>query len=224
MQLHSGHQAAKRYFTEQNASSYDRIVRFTTFGRDIAWKKNILSVIAEHDKILELACGTGILSQLILRRPLCLGSALDISYHYLHVAKQKGNLPLVQGNAEILPYRDGVFGAVVSSYLAKYADLDLLLSECNRVLDHGGVVVFHDFIPPSSWFFFSLWRGYFYLLRALGLFVPAWNSVFVGLQSTIEKSEWITGVISSLQAHGFRDITCKRMTFETAAIVTGKKL
>ncbi|MFZ0511627.1 MAG: class I SAM-dependent methyltransferase [Candidatus Nitrosopolaris sp.] len=85
---------ASRFFTCINASSYDVVVRITTFGQDYVWKRQILDVIDKHHlscpcysspsspsspsshssdvpaahMYLDLASGTGILSSLIERR------------------------------------------------------------------------------------------------------------------------------------------------------------
>ena len=55
----------KEFFSSRNASSYDSIVRFTTFYKDSAWKKEMVSLLGKNKIILDLACGTGILSTFI---------------------------------------------------------------------------------------------------------------------------------------------------------------
>ena len=59
----NGNLIARKFFSSLNASSYDKIVKYTTFDKDSSWKKEMVSFIDGNNKlILELACGTGILS------------------------------------------------------------------------------------------------------------------------------------------------------------------
>jgi demethylmenaquinone methyltransferase/2-methoxy-6-polyprenyl-1,4-benzoquinol methylase len=61
-----GHLIATRFFSSRNASSYDRIVKLTTFCQDTSWKKEMMRFMdAKNKLILDLACGTGILSSFI---------------------------------------------------------------------------------------------------------------------------------------------------------------
>ena len=62
--MHSGLYNARGFFTERNASTYDQIVRYATIGRDGRWKKNILCKV-QGKIVLDLASGTGILSEMI---------------------------------------------------------------------------------------------------------------------------------------------------------------
>jgi len=48
-------------FFDKTALTYDKIVQWTTFGKDKYWKDEIVKKIPPSDSILDLACGTGIL-------------------------------------------------------------------------------------------------------------------------------------------------------------------
>jgi len=49
-------------FFDKTAYTYDKVVNLTTFGKDKYWKKEILKKIPNCNSILDLACGTGILT------------------------------------------------------------------------------------------------------------------------------------------------------------------
>ncbi|MFL6492335.1 MAG: hypothetical protein ACJ70O_04465, partial [Nitrososphaera sp.] len=68
MLVHEGHAQAMRFFTPTNADSYDLVLRLATFGQDIAWKYEIIRAASHRSRILELACGTGILSSMLVER------------------------------------------------------------------------------------------------------------------------------------------------------------
>jgi demethylmenaquinone methyltransferase/2-methoxy-6-polyprenyl-1,4-benzoquinol methylase len=149
-------------------------------------------------------------------------SGLDLSSEYLQVATKKIGPACAEGTAEVLPYRDATFDAVVSSYLAKYADVGMVAEECWRVLRPGGIAVLHDFTCPQG-AMRTLWRAYFAILRAAGAFVPAWKQVFGDLDRVICESRWQEQAMQALQERGFVDVQSKSYTFGTAAIVWGRR-
>lgn len=222
MLVHSGHASAKRFFNSETAPSYDRVVDLTTFGRDVEWKEQILATIsAKRGDALDLACGTGILSSM-LKADGWNVSGLDLSPEYLQAARKKIGPACTEGTAEVLPYKDATFDAVVSSYLAKYADVGMVAGECWRVLRPGGIAVFHDFTCPHG-AMRTLWRTYFAVLRAAGAFVPSWRQVFGDLDRVICESRWQEQAVHALQERGFADVQSKSYTLGTAAIVWGHR-
>ena len=220
--VHEGHASARRFFTLANAASYDALVRISTFGRDSAWKRAIVQAAGERNSVLELACGTGILSSMLEQAGKSV-TGLDLTFGYLAVAGRKLQLSAVQGTGEVLPYRDDCFDAVVSSYLAKYVDIERTVSECKRVLRPGGALVFHDFTYPSNSAMQGLWNAYFYVLRAAGVFAPSWRAVFEQLDSIVRESRWVDQTQDALQKKGFQNIVCRYHTAGTAAVVAAEK-
>lgn len=220
--VHGGHASARRFFNSETAPSYDSVVRLTTFGRDAAWKEHILRIISEKKgDALDLACGTGILSSMLKAGGWNV-SGLDLSFEYLHFAAKKIGPACTEGTAEVLPYRDATFDAVVSSYLAKYADVGMVAGECWRVLRPGGIAVLHDFTCPHG-VMYSLWRTYFAVLRMAGVFVPSWRQVFGDLDRLICESRWQEQAVIALQERGFADVQSRSYTLGTAAIVWGRR-
>lgn len=252
-QVHDGHGRASRFFTSMNASSYDTVVRIATFGQDYLWKRQILDVIDKHhlpcsfdtsspsssstcsDDLrarmhLDLASGTGILSSLIERRGNHGGQrpsnvvGLDLTFDYLRTAKKKRSAGLLtNGTAEVLPYREQSFDSVTSSYLAKYVDIERVVSECWRVLKHRGVVVFHDFTYPSNSLARSLWNGYFKILRSAAKTVTSWAPVFRELDKVVKMSNWLGQTMQALEGTGFKNISFRFYTMQTSAIVSANK-
>jgi demethylmenaquinone methyltransferase/2-methoxy-6-polyprenyl-1,4-benzoquinol methylase len=220
--VHGGHASAKRFFNSDTAPSYDLVAGLATFGRDTAWKEQILGIISgKKGDVLDLACGTGILSSM-LKGAGWEVSGIDLSPEYLQVARRKTGQPCAEGTAEVLPYRDGTFDAVVSSYLAKYADAGMVAGECWRVLRPGGIAVFHDFACPRG-AMRPLWDAYFSILRVAGVFVPSWRQVFGGLDGVICGSRWQEEFERALQGRGFAGVQRRRYTAGTAAIVWGHR-
>jgi len=220
--VHDGHASSRRFFTSANAGSYDRVAKYATFGQDLQWKRYAVEALGNHDPVLELACGTGVLSSMLTFSGKDV-IGLDFTFEYLRESMLRLEIPLAQGTAEILPYRDDCFGAVVSSYLAKYVEIDRLVEECWRVVRPGGVAVFHDFVYPSSLMMSRLWTAYFRLLRLCGTFSPSWRVVFQELDSVIKESRWEKQLQTSLRKKGFGAVSCKYYSLGTSAIVSAEK-
>jgi demethylmenaquinone methyltransferase/2-methoxy-6-polyprenyl-1,4-benzoquinol methylase len=196
-------------------------LRLATFGQDIAWKHEIIRAVSGRSHILELACGTGILSSMLAERGKSV-AGIDLTFEYLLILKRKLKMPIAQGTAEVLPYRDESFDAMVSSYLAKYVDVQKVIDECWRVLRPGGIVVFHDFTYPSG-LICNLWHTYFELLRLSGRFVTSWKVVFGQLDDIIKKSDWVDQTIYALKNRKFQNVNCRCYTARTSTIVSAEK-
>ncbi len=100
--------------------------------------------IAPNQRVLDIACGTGVLSREAARRVGGKGSVvgLDATPGMLAVAETLApEIEWQHGTAESLPYPDGSFDAVVSQFgLMFFADRPRALGEMVRVLAPGGAV------------------------------------------------------------------------------------
>lgn len=223
MNTGDGHIYAKSFFTKLNSTSYDKIVKLTTFGQDFYWKRKMLKKITTKGPVLELACGTGILSSLLKDSGYTV-YGIDLTFDYLKILRSK-NLKYfcVNGTAVSLPFKDNYFDCIISSYLPKYCDINKLASECFRVLKHGGIAILHDFILPRRKLFRVFWNSYFKILKFSGRFVKNWAKVFDDLDSLIILSNWYDSLPKNFIDKGFIDVTSETFTFETVAMISAKK-
>jgi len=108
------------------------------------WAEPLLDAmqVKPGDRLLDIACGTGVLARTATRRVGAQGlvAGLDPGPGMLHVAKRLA--PAVewrQGVAEALPYADQSFYRVASQFgLMFFSDRPLALREMRRVLAPGG--------------------------------------------------------------------------------------
>ncbi len=212
-------------------STYDFMVHATTFGIDRLWKRRIVAKIPpQAGRILDLACGTGISTLAIAKRfPQAQVVGVDLREEYLAIARQKlaslslTNVEFVRCRAE--DYRsEQPFDSVVSSYLAKYAQLDRMTSVTKSLLSDGGLLLMHDFTFPPKASLVRIWRLYFWLLQRVGTpLYPTWKEIFYGLPRLIEQTRWVDELRAALERHAFRDISMEYLTLYGSAIMTGRK-
>lgn len=123
----------------------------------MAFTRNIEKFIPDlkKRKILDLGCGRGDdLIELVKNGYEAVG--LDINQEYLNIAENKARgmgvrLELVKSEAEALPFPDSSFDFIIASEVTEHVeDPEKLLSECHRVLCHGGkmYVSFHNRYGP----------------------------------------------------------------------------
>ncbi len=219
-------------FFPGTGSSYDHIVNLCTIGFDRCWKKRILAKIPRGaTRILDQACGTGILTLKIARKfPNAFILGVDITDEYLAIAREKAarmeinNVRFISGRAEDVRLDQG-FDCITSSYLAKYAEMDRLIKNIRSMLSPGGVSILHDFTYPSNPVYAWAWELHFKLLQAAGSrMYPQWKSVFYGLPTLLRDTRWVVELKRCLQSEGFSNISLEYLTFGTSAIITAIKV
>ena len=214
-------------FFGKTSKSYDKVVTWTTFGRDKYWKKEILKKIPSVNSVLDLACGTGILTRLIADAyPNAKIIGADIMQNYLDVAKTNSqnydNITFLNQDAEKL-HLDLKFDCITSSYLPKYCNAETLVKVCIKHLKEGGRIVFHDFTYPKNSFVQNLWKLYFVVLNFIGTFIPSWKEVFRDLPKLIRFTTWLDDYERTMNENGLQTER-KFLTCDSSAILVGKKI
>ena len=112
-------------------------------------------LLCTDDPILDLACGGGRYMVSAARRGFKVWG-VDLSEFLLEQAVSRPELAgsVVRGDMRKLPFRDGVFGAVLNMFTSfGYFETDMdnliVLSEVSRVLKNGGTLLF-DFINSGK--------------------------------------------------------------------------
>jgi demethylmenaquinone methyltransferase/2-methoxy-6-polyprenyl-1,4-benzoquinol methylase len=218
-------------FFRGTGSTYDLMVSAATLGIDRRWKRRIVELVPPGaERILDLACGTGISTIAIARRfSRSRVVGVELRDEYLAIARAKlrrlglERVELVLSRAE--DYRaEQPFDCICSSYLAKYADLPLLVRNCRALLKDGGVLLMHDFTFPPGPGLVALWRAYFKALQLLGgALFPAWREIYRGLPRLIEATRWVPELEQALAENGFSDIRTEYLTAYGSAIVSARR-
>ncbi len=168
MQAHDARVELVHRFFSGTGTTYDAVVHYATFGIDRRWKRRIIELLPPNPRrILDLACGTGSSTPAIAEQfPHCRVIGAELREEYLEIARSKihklgwPNVNFVLSRAE--DYRSvEPFDCVVSSYLAKYADLERLIPVTKAMLRKGGLLLMHDFTYPPRPCLIPIWRLYF---------------------------------------------------------------
>jgi len=215
----------KKFF-DNTAQTYDKIVNLTTFGRDKYWKKEIIRKIPKCSSILDLACGTGILTFKIAERfPDTKITGIDVTKSYLDVAKTKlkpfHKISFLLYDAEKLGLGKK-FGCITSSYIPKYCVPSILIERCLIHLDEGGKIILHDFTYPQNIVARISWNLYFVILKIAGFVVPNWKNVFENLPKLIRTSNWVEEYKNTMEGKGLQ-VEVQYLTLGSSAIVAGTK-
>ena len=119
------------------------------------WAQNLVSLVRPGDRILDVGCGTGIVTR---RAAEIIGAqgklvGLDISPDMLAVAR-KASIPAgagvdwIEGDAAKVPFENGQFDVVLCQFAFMFmADKTAALGEMRRVLAPGGTLGLRVFAP-----------------------------------------------------------------------------
>jgi demethylmenaquinone methyltransferase/2-methoxy-6-polyprenyl-1,4-benzoquinol methylase len=162
---------------------YDRVAAALSFGQDPRWRRTMIEAIqaGPDDRVLDVATGTGLVAQGLVRRYGCSVVGLDQSAAMLDAARARlardpalgPRVSLVPGEAERLPFGDGEFDHLTFTYLLRYVDDPAAtLRELARVVRPGGRVASLEFAVPPSPLWHAAWSVYTHVgLPALGRLV-----------------------------------------------------
>jgi SAM-dependent methyltransferase len=111
--------------------------------------------LQRDDVLLEIGCGGGVFLEQALQTG-CRAAGLDHSRDMIEVARElnaaaigAGQLELVEGDAEQLPFPDDTFTCVAMMQVFFFLDAPRVLRECRRVLRDGGRLAVFTVSPDA---------------------------------------------------------------------------
>ena len=132
------------------APIYDTVARIASFGKYDSMRRSLVAQadITSGDKVLDLATGTGYLSEIL---DGCEIIGADISLHMVNQARKKTDASFVLSDAHALPFASKSFDAAICSFaLHEMGDPKAVISEMFRVVRPGGTVAVMDVVLQSS--------------------------------------------------------------------------
>jgi ubiquinone/menaquinone biosynthesis C-methylase UbiE len=140
---------ASNLFSGEIPENYDEFL-YTLFFEPYAIDLTERIIALNPKKILEVACGTGIVTQHLLKAipPSATITATDINPGMLALAKQKvandDRVKLQVVDAHVLPFEDNSFDCIFAQFgVMFYGDKPKAYAEAMRVLHPGGTFIFN---------------------------------------------------------------------------------
>jgi SAM-dependent methyltransferase len=134
--------------TPEQAEAYEELYVPALFAQ---WSPLLIDIagIARGQRVLDVACGTGVAARTAADRVGSTGSlvGLDLNPAMLEVAaRTRSDIEWRQGDASDLPFPDQEFDAVLcQSAVFFFPDVDLAFSEMARVVRRGGSVAIQTY-------------------------------------------------------------------------------
>lgn len=141
-------------FWDRVAGIYDIFVNVINSKTHRVLCKEAESLFDKKDRVLECACGTGMLTEVIASECMAL-TATDYSSEMLKRAKKKcrrfGNIRFEKVSILDLPYPDSSFDKVVAANVIHLLDEPYkALSELDRVCRRGGMIIIPTYINKTE--------------------------------------------------------------------------
>lgn len=145
------------------AGSYDLNNRLHSLGRDQAWRRAAVRAaeVRPGDTVLDIACGTGDLTEAFARSPAARVIGVDFTPEMLAVAGRKreqlpaelqAKVSYEEGDAQALRFPDASADVVSIAFgIRNVAEPARAVREFARVLRPGGRLVILEFDRPRFW-------------------------------------------------------------------------
>lgn len=208
------------------AASYDLNNRLHSLGRDQSWRRRAVraAAVKPGDVVVDVACGTGDLTELFARTPASRVIGIDFTPEMLSVARRKaetlppeahGKVEYREGDAQALQLPDASADVVSIAFgIRNVVSPETAVREFARILKPGGRLIILEFgrppAGPARWFndFYCGWLmprtatwisgdrsgAYRYLPKSVGTFMDR------------------TAMCGLLAQAGFREIEARGMT------------
>lgn len=213
---------------------YDFLNHFLSLGIDRGWRKRAIRLLRplQPKYILDVATGTGdfAFQALDLNPDKVIG--VDISEGMLEVGRKKiakrnlaAKIELGRGDSENLLFEENKFDAVTVGFgVRNFENLEKGLREIYRVLKPDAMLVVLEFSRPRKFPFRQLYNFYFkVILPKIGRLISNDKSAYTYLPASVEAFPDGKDFENILRKTGFKNTTCKTLTFGISSIYTAQK-
>ena len=214
------------------AKRYDLLNHLLSGNVDKRWRRIVAKRVSEKissssSLILDVACGTGDLSLTLFENTGARVVGTDFCRPMLEIAagKTSDRIPLIEGDALDLPFRDGSFEVVTIAFgLRNLASVEGGLAELRRVLKPGGWVAVLEFSRPANAMMRPLFGLYFHkVLPLMGGIVSGSPMAYSYLPASVQKFPDQEQLSLLMKQAGFEQVQFENLTGGIAALHMGKR-
>jgi demethylmenaquinone methyltransferase/2-methoxy-6-polyprenyl-1,4-benzoquinol methylase len=222
------------------AFRYDFLNHFLSGGVDFWWRSKAISIFKKallkqrpvEPDLLDIATGTGDLAFSLKEIKPGKVVGLDLSQKMLDVAQNKlsshnlsFDISFIKGDSEDLPFDNNSFdGICVAFGVRNFENLKKGLSEMNRVLNKGGVVMILEFSSPENTLFKSLYDFYLgNILPIIGKIVSRDQRAYKYLQESVQAFPSGKEFLNILDECGFTEAKHFPLSLGICSVYTAQK-
>lgn len=216
------------------ARAYDLNNRLHSFGMDQQWRRTAvrMAAVQKGEDVVDIACGTGDLTELFARTEAGSVTGLDFTPPMLDIARGKsakvrhrGAVPrYAHGDATALDLADASADVVSIAFgLRNVGDPSKALREFRRVLRPGGRLVVLEFDEPRNPAIRALNRFYTHRVMPLtaSLIARDRSGAYHYLPRSVETFLDADRLREAMIAAGFSEIEQRHLTFGTCVVSRG---
>ena len=218
-------------------NSYDVMNDVMSGGLHRLWKCQFLTQLQPnpHDRILDMASGTGDIAQGILKKYGFLKvhvTAADLTASMLHLGRDRATdkgmihgIDYVVADAESLPFEDNMFDVYTCSFgLRNVGNLEKSLEEAYRVLKPGGQFYCLEFSAIRSYILRPFYDAYsFHLIPLFGKYIARDEAAYQYLVESIRRFPNQRDFKEKIEEVGFEAVTFENLSGGIVAIHKGTK-
>jgi demethylmenaquinone methyltransferase/2-methoxy-6-polyprenyl-1,4-benzoquinol methylase len=214
------------------AKRYDLLNHLLSGNVDKRWRRIVSARVREklsskNAHVLDVACGTGDLSLALFDITGARVVGTDFCRPMLELAASKtaNRIPLIEGDALNLPFRDGSFEVVTIAFgLRNLASVEGGLAELRRVLKPGGWVAVLEFSKPANAILRPLFGLYFTrALPLMGGLISGSRSAYSYLPASVQKFPDQTQLSLLMEQAGLEQVQFENLTGGIAALHMGRR-
>jgi demethylmenaquinone methyltransferase / 2-methoxy-6-polyprenyl-1,4-benzoquinol methylase len=214
------------------AKRYDLLNHILSGNVDRRWRRTVAARVREKlssssSRVLDVACGTGDLSLTLFEMTGAEVVGSDFCRPMLEIAASKipRQIPLVEGDALDLPFRDGSFDVTTIAFgLRNLASVEGGLAELRRILKPGGWVAVLEFSKPSNPVLRPLFGLYFTkVLPVMGGVISGSRNAYAYLPASVQKFPDQQQLSLLMRQAGFEQVQFENLTGGIAALHMGRR-
>ena len=214
------------------AGRYDLLNHLLSGNVDKRWRKLVANRVRERlpssdSLILDVACGTGDLSQTLFEITGARVFGTDFCRPMLSIAADKlpSSISLIEGDALRLPFKDAMFDAVTIAFgLRNLAGVESGLLELRRISKPNGWVAVLEFSRPTNAVLRPLFSLYFRrILPLMGGVISGSLGAYTYLPASVSRFPDQKQLAVMMEQAGFEQVSFENLTGGIAALHMGRR-